>query len=277
MKKLMLAAMMLPLAVFAASELKMAPVYTVPHELDMLIKAGHIQGAACSEKAIYLAHMLGMVKLDWNGRLLKTVETPSHLGDIGYADGKIYGAFCVRNAKLRPEGMHGLVRVWDENFKLLVEKWYPERLDGIVVLGDTVYVGVDRWGKVKHPLCCVKRLGLDLSDRGNVDVDLGYQIRYGVQTMATDGKDLFFGCYGGTAKVSADLKRAEKVELSCSEGLAPVPKAVTKSDAKVFFVVKALGGNMHGWRKDPVNNPPRVRLDFFEWKNGVFTCINGRP
>ena len=64
MKKLMLAATMLTFSVFAASELKMAPVYTVPHELDMLIKAGHIQGAACSEKAIYLAHMLGMVKLD---------------------------------------------------------------------------------------------------------------------------------------------------------------------------------------------------------------------
>lgn len=276
MKKMMLAATMLTFSVFAASELKMAPVYTVPHELDMLIKAGHIQGAACSEKAIYLAHMLGMVKLDWNGKLIKTMEAPSHLGDIEYADGKIYGAFCIRNAKLRPEGMHGLVRVWDENFNLLAEKWYPEMLDGIAVLGDTVYVGVDKWGKVKHPLCCVKRLGLDLSDKGNVDVDLGYQIRYGVQTMATDGKDLFFGCYGGTAKVSADLKRAKKVELSCSEGLAPVPKAITKSDAKVFFAVKALGGNMHGWRKDPVNNPPRIRLNFFEWKNDEFICINGK-
>jgi hypothetical protein len=262
--------------IFAASQLKMAPVYTVPHELDMLVKAGHIQGAACSEKAIYLSHMLGIVKLDWNGKLLKTMDAPSHLGDIEYANGKIYGAFCVRNAKLCPKGMNGLVRVWDEDLNLLAEKWFPELFDGIAVLGDTVYVGVDRWGRKSHPLCCVKRLGLDLSDKGNVDVDLGYQIKYGVQTMATDGKDLFFGCYGGTAKVSADLKRAEKVELSCSEGLAPVPKAVTKSEAQVFFAVKALGGNMKGWRKDPVNNPPRIRLNFYEWKNGKFTCISDK-
>lgn len=276
MSKLLLTAMMLSLSVFAAQELKMAPVYTVPHELDILIKAGHIQGAACSEKAIYLSHMLGMVKLDWNGRLLKTMESPSHLGDIEYANGKIYGALCIRDAKLRPKGMNGLVRVWDGDFNLLAEKWYPEMLDGIAVLGDTVYVGVDKWGKTWHPLCCVKRLGLDLSDKGNVDVDLGYQIKYGIQTMATDGKDLFFGCYGGTAKVSADLKRAERVKLACAEGLAPVPKTVTKSDANVFFAVKALGGNMQGWRKDPVNNPPRIRLNFFEWKNGEFTCINGK-
>jgi hypothetical protein len=142
----------------------------------MLVKAGHIQGAACSEKAIYLSHMLGIVKLDWNGKLLKTMDAPSHLGDIEYANGKIYGAFCVRNAKLCPKGMNGLVRVWDEDLNLLAEKWFPELFDGIAVLGDTVYVGVDRWGRKSHPLCCVKRLGLDLSDRVMLMVILGFRL-----------------------------------------------------------------------------------------------------
>lgn len=253
---------------------KMPSVYTVPHELDMLLKSGHIQGACCSAKAVYLSHQLGLTKIDWNGKHLKSIEVPSHLGDCAYADGRIFGAFVIRRPELRKNGMQGLVRVWDENLDMIAEEWYPEALDGITVLGDTVYVGVDRWGYGKHPLCCVKRLGLDLKDKGNVDVDLGFDIHYGVQTMATDGKDLVFGCYGGTARVSPDLKKVEKIVFDCSEGFCLVPKQVSKSDEKVFFAVRAMGGNMQGWRKDPVGNPPRIRLDFFEFKNGGFVNIS---
>ena len=259
------------------SGFSMAPVYTVPHELDMLIKAGHVQGACCSEQGVYLSHQLGIAKIGWDGKLIKTIETPAHLGDTAYANGKIYGAFVIRNKKLRKDGMQGLVRVWDENLNVLDERWFPAALDGIVVLGDTIYVGVDKWGKGKHPMCCVKRLGLDLAEKDNVDLDLGFDIRYGVQTMATDGKYLFFGCYGGTARVTGDLKEVETVAFSCFEGFDMVPKSVSKSDAKVFFAVRALGGNMRAWRKDPVNNPPRVRLDFFELRDGKFVEVSKKP
>jgi hypothetical protein len=44
----------------------------------------------------------------------------------------------------------------------------------------------------------------------------------------------------------------------------------------VFFVVKALGGNMQGWRKDPVNNPPRIRIDFHAYSNGAFKDVTVR-
>jgi hypothetical protein len=237
------------------------------------VKSGHIQGACCSEQGIYLSHSLGLDKIGWDGKLLKHIEAPGHLGDCAYANGRIYGAFLIWDAKLRKWGKKGLVRVWDENLEQVDEAWFDEALDGIAVLGDTIYVGIDRWGNKTHRLCCVKRLGLDLSDKGNVDVDLGYSIVYGVQTMATDGKDIFFGNYGGTSRVSADLKTNEKITLSCAEGFGLVPKTVTKSDAKIFFTVHALGGNMQGWRKDPVNNPPRIRLDFYELKDGRFNDI----
>ena len=273
MKKLFFAvAIAVSSAVFAAAP-SMSPVFTVPHELDMLVKAGHIQGACCSEQGVYLSHQLGIVKIGWDGKLIKTVEAPAHLGDTAYADGKVYGAFVIRDKKLRKDGMQGLVRVWDENLDMIAEAWFPEALDGIAVLGDTVYVGVDKWGKGKHPLCCVKRLGLDLRQKDNVDVDLGFDIHYGVQTMASDGKDLFFGCYGGTARVGTDLKDVDKVAFSCAEGFGLVPRSVTKSDANIFFVVRAMGGNMQGWRRDPVNNPPRIRLDFFEFADGKFRNV----
>ena len=122
----------------------------------------------------------------------------------------------------------------------------------------------------------IKRLTKDLADLGNVDLDLGYQIHYGVQTMATDGTDLFLGNYGGTSRVSKDLKTNVKVQLGCSEGFGLVPKSVSKCDTPVFFVVKAMGGNMQGWRKDPVNNPPQIRIDFHAYVNGAFKDITVR-
>ena len=152
----------LTLLVFAAAafcagadDIKIPAVYTVPHELDCLIKAGHIQGACCSEKAIYLSHQLGIFKVGWDGKLIKSVEAPAHLGDSAYADGKIYCAFVIRNKKMRKDGKQGLVRVWDEDLNVLREAWFDEALDGIAVIGDTVYVGVDRWGHGKHDGCCI--------------------------------------------------------------------------------------------------------------------------
>ena len=277
MKRKLLATMALAANVAFAATPKMKPILTVPHELDCLLKSGHIQGACCSEQGIYLSHQLGIDKIGWDGKLIKHIDVPAHLGDSAYANGKVYGAFVIRDKKDRKGGKQGLVRVWDENLNQLNEAWFDEALDGITVLGDTIYVGVDRWGNPKHPLCCVKRLGLDLSDKGNVDIDLGYEIQYGVQTMATDGKDIFLGNYGGTSRVSPDLKSSERVSFSCSEGFDLVPKSVVKSNAKVFFVVRALGGNMQGWRKDPMNNPPRIRIDFHELTDGKFVSATDTP
>ena len=94
--------------------------------------------------------------------------------------------------------------------------------------------------------------------------------------MASDGKDLFLGNYGGTSRVSKDLKTNSKVKLYCAEGFDLVPKSVSKCDTPVFFVVKALGGNMQGWRKDPVNNPPQIRIDFHAYSDGVFKDVTVR-
>ena len=273
-------------AAFAAGQ-EMDAIHTVPHELDGLLKSGHIQGACCSEQGIYLSHQLGIDKIGWDGKLIKHIDAPGHLGDSAYADGKIYGAFVIRDPKERKDGKQGLVRVWDEDLNQLNEAWFDEALDGIVVLGDTVYVGVDKWKYPPHALCCIKRLGLDLSDKGNTDVDLGYFIHYGVQTMATDGKSIFFGNYGAAADkgnperyncscLTPDLKLVSNMRFGCSEGFGMVPKSVSKRDTPVFFKVCAMGGNMQGWRKDPVNNPPRIRIEFFEYKDGKFNFITNK-
>ena len=65
-------------------------------------------------------------------------------------------------------------------------------------------------------------------------------------------------------------------KLTCpsfAEGLALVPKSITKRETPVFISVRALGGNMKGWRKDPANNPPRLRLEFYAFDGASFTDI----
>ena len=270
------------------------PLYTVSGELNSLIKHGHIQGATCSEKAVYLSHAGGIFKIDWKtGKVLKSCEARPHLGDIAYADGKIYGAQALWSVK---DGeFPQMVGVWDEDLNPMTEKCYEypggRGLDGAVVLGDTLYTGVDhygegRWGCPPHNDCTVLMISTkDLALKGMKDIVFDYSIHYGVQTLGTDGKHLFFGNYGGPrnkgnakgfnfTRVTPDLKLVDSQSFHASEGLGLVPLSVTGRSEPIFFTVNALGGNMQGWRKDPVNNPPRIRLDYFAYDSATGAIRN---
>ena len=265
-------------AMFCAAEpVKMKAILTVPHEFDMLVKSGHIQGLACSEKGIYLSHQTGLAKIGWDGKLVKHIEVPGHLGGIACAGGRIYGAFIIRRPEDMKDGKPGLLRVWDEDLNQLGEKAFQEPAGAVGVLAGTIYYAIGH-DKAPHRQCSVKRLGLDLADRGNQTFDFGYDIKYGIQAIATDGKSLICANYGGVSLVNPEFTSFK--ELKCppfAEGLALVPKSIAKREAPVFMVVRALGGNMKGWRRDPVNNPPRLRLEFYAFDGETFTDITEDP
>ena len=281
---------------------KMKPIRTVPHELDMLLECGHIQGATCSEHALYLSHQEGILKIDWNsGSLIRQVRVPPHLGDLSYADGRIYGACGIRKCK---EGESPCqILVWDEELQLLDRRafWhtgasamgFARGFDGAVVLGDTLYVGIDHTGKGEwdcppHRDCPIAMFTLDLRPKGEKVIDLGYDICYGVQTMATDGNELLFGTYGAdrdkgdpngpnfTRVMAEGLKPIGSGVFDCAEGFGRVPESIARRKKPVFFVVRALGGNIQGWRKDPTGNPPQLQIDFYEFSNGHWTDITER-
>ena len=142
-----------------AEAAKMKAIYTVPHEFDMLLKSGHIQGLACSENGIYLSHQSGLAKIGWDGKLVKHIETPRHLGGIACANGRIYGAFIIRDQKDMKDGKPGLLRVWDEDLNQVDEKAFPETAGSVGVLGDTIYYAIGH-DKKPHRKCSIKRLGL---------------------------------------------------------------------------------------------------------------------
>lgn len=265
------------LALAAGACLADAPIPSVetrPHDLDCLVRSGHVQGACCSEKGFYLSHSMGIDSFDWKGRHLKHADAPSHLGDSAYADGKVYGAFCLRDEAAKKYGTRGLIRVWNEDLEVVAEKPVDALLDGAVVFGGTLYVGVDKWGNVSHSNCCIRAYDLDLNFKEEKEIELGYPIVFGIQTMATDGKELLIGNYGGNSRFSPDWSRHRRIRwqkgFRIAEGFGAVPEAVF-GRKDVFFTVNALGGNMKGWRKDPANNPPRIRIKFYTYKDGNFT------
>ena len=278
-KKTLFCAIAFGLAAMASSArpAKMKAILTVPHEFDMLVQSGHIQGLTCSESGIYLSHQEGLAKIGWDGKLVKHVATPRHLGGIAYANGRIYGAFIIRSPNDMKGGMPGLLRVWDEDLNQVDEKAFQEGAGSIAVIGDTIYYALEQ-EKQPHRQCSIMRLGLDLAERGKQTFDFGYDIKYGIQAMATDGKSFICANYGGVSLANPEFTTFKRLKSpSFAEGIALVPKSIAKRKKPVFMAVRALGGNMKGWRKDPKNNPPRIRLDFYEFDGEKFTDITEGP
>ena len=294
MKRILSLAAMALVAVAVAGP-KIPAVETVPHELDALLKGGHVQGACCDETGIYLAHAMGIVKVDWKGKKIAEAFGQSHIGDCDVWDGKVYAAIALRPPKTGADGKTypGMIGVWDAaTLTFEREQLLPENADGLVVKDGVIHWGVDRWGrngKEGNKTALIGRMGLDLVTRDIVEIDFGFNLLWGVQTMATDGKDLFFSCYAvptgrneakraNYARCTGDLKLIDTARAGFSEGFGRVPEKVFPGrDRPVFFAVRALGGNMQGWRKDPVNNPPRIRIEFYEYADGKFTNVTQPP
>lgn len=49
----------------------------------------HVQGICCDENAVYVVFKNYVYKLDWSGKILKSVEAPIHAGDPCLADNKL--------------------------------------------------------------------------------------------------------------------------------------------------------------------------------------------
>ena len=278
----------------------MKPVYTQPGALDMFTKHGHPQGMACSEKAIYVSCSRGIVKLDWNGRFVAECPARSHLGDIAYANGRLYGAYALREPA---EGESPLmIGVWDEDLKPLLEKRYTypsyaKGFDSCTVLGDTLYTCVDHYGRpgvlFDHPPHNDNTvMAASLSDLSLIafkDILFDHPIHYATQTMGTDGENLLFGNYGAWksegnvrgvnfARATSALSFLDSRRFDAYFGFDRVPEAVSGRTGTVFAVVNALGCGQHGWWRDPEGNPARIRFDFYSYDKatGNMTDITDR-
>ena len=262
----------LTLAAVAAPTASLAPIAIGSEAFDASF--GHIQGACCSEDAIYLSQMKCLYKFDWSGKLLKKKSVISHTGDICFWQGEIYTAVAVYGGTNRGKGM---IQVFDQELNLVRETLLDRSTDGITILDGVLYIGMgsnhvpsreahrENWAGRFDPKT-LKPLG------ERQIIDFGYVTHYGIQDISNDGKHIlcaFYSAKKGQPNFVAFDKDWKVVRADCtyyaSNGFDRLP-ARFGGDQPRFFRVKT-----HRAPTDKANpkarRPLSVTIDFFEWKD----------
>ena len=255
-------------AIICLAQDKIPAIITTPGELDAI--KGHVQGACCSDDAIYLSHIGGIFKLDWNGKVIKHQELPQHTGDICYYKGKIYDALSTKDGR-------NLI-ILDADLNVLEQVKFPGG-DGATVLNDVLYIGTGPCPSQPHRYSNITMFNLDKKPIGKMTLDYGSETFYGVQDFANDGKyiyAMFYAANGGDPCVilTPDLKVVKTVRFDASTGFDFLPPSRNPSKNPRFFRVRHTGGD---WRKqNPQTQPAQVRIDFFEVVDGNFIDITAK-
>ena len=115
-KLLTTAVLVLTLVSVAAPTASLAPIAIGSEAFDA--RFGHIQGACCTDDAIYLTQMKCLYKFDWSGKLLKKQSVISHTGDICFWKGEIYTSVSVYEG---PNKGKGMIQVFDQELNMVRE------------------------------------------------------------------------------------------------------------------------------------------------------------
>ena len=257
----------------AAVEVKI-PRLVVKGPLDAMV--GHVQGACASEDAIYLSHIAGIFKLDWDGNVIKHVKAERHTGDLCYHDGKVYSVLGKWGSGGKTKVCRLQVRDADLNF--VTEKPLPELkgLDGVTVLDGIIYHGVGYSSPVPRSSHSLGRIDLKtLESLPQVMFELPYQTHFCQQNLTTDGKLIYMTFYpvkGAPYALTAcdkDGKLVAHYDLHAGMGFERLPKGRFPGERPRFFKVNSRGGK----QKDGSVKPYVVTLDFYELADGQLRDI----
>lgn len=229
---------------------------------------GHIQGIACSDDAIYLSYIEGLLKIDWTGKVLKHVKARRHMGDVAFRDGKLYGTLGKTKDPHKGLGGTPYIQIFDADLNLVGEKQITSApgIDGIAFLGDSIYVGGGSLGAgpKAHTTNLVVKLDAKMEHVASLKLDYGSRTKYGVQNAtAADGKVwLFFYSAGkgekSCAVLDADMKLVKAMDFKGGNGVDALPPRFGKSERPRFLVCRTLGY--------PIKKgvPVKVQLKFVE-------------
>ena len=263
------------------SPVSLAPIVIGSESFDASF--GHIQGACCTDDAIYLTQMKCLYKFDGAGKLLKKQSVISHTGDICFWKGEIYTSVSVYGGPNRGKGM---IQVFDQELNLVRETLLDRGTDGITILDGVLYLGMGSNhvpSKEAHRENWVGRFDpKTLKPLGERQIiDFGYVTHYGIQDISNDGKHIlcaFYSAKKGQPNFIMFDKDLKVVRADCtyqaSNGFDRLP-ARFGGDHPRFFRVRT-----HRAPKDNSNpkavRPLSVTIDFFEWKDGKAVDITER-
>ena len=244
---------------------KIPAIVTEPGALAAL--KGHIQGACCSDDAIYLSHVEGIFKLDWNGNVLKHTRLPAHTGDICYYKGRIYDA-------LYSEDGNNII-VLDDDLNI-VAKHQTTGGGCATVHNGILYVGTGPRQSKPHRFNNITMFTLeDCRPIATMTLDYGVETKYAAQCLASDGKyiyAIFYATNGGAPAMvlTPDLKIIKTIRFNGSTGFDFLPPSRSKGPHPRCFKVSHIGN----WRTSSNQpNPAQVRIEFFEVVDGNFINI----
>jgi len=243
--------------------------------------ANHVQGACCSDDAVYLSQKTFLYKFGWDGTLLAKVAVTNHTGDICFHDGKVYTSVCLYEGENR-----GRIQVFDGKDLSFVREspGFPRPADGIAYVNGVFYVGLGSNfanPPKPHPSNWVCRFDaktlLPLEEKRTFDY--GHRTSYGVQDIATDGQRLFIAFYavkGSPAVVVTDtdwniLQTVDGFTASNGFDLLPVR---LRGDRLRFLRVNTLTPHRCD---DPGKKGVGASLSFFEFRDGAFVDITESP
>ena len=184
--------------------------------------SGHLQGIAADSSGIYWSFYNTVVKTDYTGKILASVKSPRHSGDLCLADGKVCVSITYYDRETAErEGGTGFVYVYDAKLKFLRKFALPDtpRPDGIAFCGGKFYVAGDDFGKQDHPVNTVSVYTSDFKFEKKITVDIGRPTKYGVQTLNEfDGQLLaaFYARNGSVFLTVPELKVSGVFPMSAS-------------------------------------------------------------
>lgn len=187
---------------------------------------GHLQGIATDEEQnIYWSFTVAIVKTDRTGRILKTVEAPSHQGDLTYVDGKVYVAVNLGKFNQEPGQADSWVYVFDaKELTLVSKKAVPELVHGAGGMafhdGKFIVVGGLPEGYTEN---YAYEYDKDLNFLQRHVINSGYT-RMGIQTACWFDGAWWFGCYEkdlGLLKTDDTFKLLGRHNPNYSVGIAP--------------------------------------------------------
>ena len=136
----------------------------------------HIQGVCCDEDAIYATFLNYIYKLDWSGKVLKSVPADSHSGDPCLANGKLYVSMSSKNGYA--------VYEYDLDLNLLrkIKCENVPACDGIAYWNDQFFIGGPS-GAEAHEINPLNVFDKDFNLIRRYEINFGAKTFYGPQSI----------------------------------------------------------------------------------------------
>ena len=186
---------------------------------------GHLQGVTSDGTSIYWSHTVQLVRTDLKGKVLASIDVPSHHGDLTIHEERLYVAVELGQFNQAPGASDPWVYVYEAaTLELLAKHRVPELVHGAG--------GIAHNGKA-----FVIVGGLPASHEQNYafeyDFDFNFQKRHvlfsgqthlGIQTAAYMDSHWWFGCYGspenpGLLRANEQFQLIGQTETDFSYGI----------------------------------------------------------